>query len=70
MGMLAFIVRLQEEGVLKITSKHIGEILGISSYMATEGRRKPDSQKGRTIYAEVLPTEEVMMKLLPYFETK
>jgi len=70
MGMLAFIVRLQEQGILKVTSKQIGDILGISSYMVTELRRNPDSKKGRTVNPEFMPTEDIMKKLTPYFVLK
>lgn len=67
-GMLVFIIRLREEGIIKITNKDIGRILDVSPYFVAEFTRRNEDRKYTA--KEYRPNAEVMAKLSSYFIIK
>jgi predicted transcriptional regulator len=67
-GMVMFILRLRNEGIIKITNREIGRILDVSEYLIAEFNRTNEDRK--YTFKEFRPSNEVMVKLAPYFLIK
>ncbi|MCM3016909.1 GIY-YIG nuclease family protein [Priestia megaterium] len=67
-GMIMFILRLRNEGIIKITNREIGRLLDISDYLIAEFNRTNEDRKYK--YKEYRPSEEIMAKIAPYFILK
>ncbi|PFR91175.1 hypothetical protein COK43_10370 [Bacillus cereus] len=67
-GVVMFILRLRNEGVLKITNRDIGRILGVSDYLIAEFTRTNEDRK--YTYKEYRPSDDIMSKLTLYFILK
>ncbi|WP_102336359.1 hypothetical protein [Salimicrobium jeotgali] len=67
-GMIMFILRLRNEGTLKMTNRDVGKVLGVSDYLVAEFNRSNEDRK--YIFKEYRPNEEIMAKLASYFVIK
>ncbi|GGF16909.1 hypothetical protein GCM10010954_14440 [Halobacillus andaensis] len=67
-GMIMFIIRLRNEGILRMTNRDIGRVLEVSDYLVAEFNRTNEDRK--YVAKEYRPDAEIMAKLIPYFVVK